>query len=118
MAFLVALGCQNFDSVGSFLDDDAVLELPFAGKGLTVKGRKEVLHFFQKTMARSVAAIEYKLEHAYRSHEAGAVVLEISTQGRTAAGLEYTNRLVAVFEFQHGKIVLFREYFNPAPLGG
>ncbi|MFT3966783.1 MAG: nuclear transport factor 2 family protein [Sphingobium sp.] len=116
MAFLTALGRLDFDAAGGFLADDVVLDLPFAGKGLAVRGREDVLHFLRKSMAGSAGAIEYRLDHAYPSPEAGAVVLEISTQGRTAAGRGYVNRLVAVFAFRGGKIALFREYFNPAPL--
>lgn len=116
LEFLTALGRSDFDAATSFLDEGVVLDLPYAGDGLIIRGRENVLQFFKKTMAGSVAQLEYKLERAYPSPEAGATVLEISTQGRTAAGREYTNRLVAVFEFRDGKIVLFREYFNPAKL--
>ena len=117
MDFLTALGRKDFDAAGLLLDDDAVFELPFAGDGLTVRGRQDIVQFFRKSMGGSIEAIEYRLDRAYPSPEAGAVVLEISTQGRAAGGRSYTNRLVAVFEFRRGKIALFREYFNPAPLG-
>ena len=117
MGFLAALGRLDFDAAGAMLDEEAVLELPFAGDGLTVRGRDTIVQFFRRTMAGSVGAIEYRLVRAYPSPAAGALVLEIATQGRTAAGRDYENRLVGVFEFRGGKIVLFREYFNPAPLG-
>jgi limonene-1,2-epoxide hydrolase len=117
MAFLGALGRLDFDAAGQFLEEDASLELPFAGEGLTVRGRQEILQFFRKSMGKSTAAIEYNLDRAYPSPEAGALVLEISTRARTATGRGYTNRLVAIFEFRGEKISLFREYFNPMPLG-
>ena len=116
MSFLAALGRHDFDAAGLFLDDDASLELPFAGEGLTVRGRQGILQFFRTSMARSTGEIEYSLERAYPSPEAGATVLEISTRARTAEGRPYTNRLIAIFEFRRGKISLFREYFNPLPL--
>jgi len=116
MTFLSALGRLDFDSAGSLLDESAVLDLPYAGEGMTVRGRAEILEFFRKTMGGSIAGIEYRLEHAYPSPEAGAVVIEITTQGRNAAGSEYTNRLVGIFKIRDGRIVLFREYFNPARL--
>jgi signal transduction histidine kinase len=53
---------------------------------------------------------------AYPSPEAGASVLEVCTRGRTAAGRDYTNWLVAIFEFRGGKIVLLRESINPLPV--
>lgn len=117
MAFLTALGRLNFDSAGLFLDDEAILGLPFAGKGMVVKGRKPVLNFFRKSMSASIESIQYRMDHAYLGRDADSVVMEITTQGRTKAGRDYTNRLVAVFEFRNGKILLFREYFNPIPLG-
>lgn len=116
MDFLAALGRQDFGTAGLFLDEDAVLDLPYAGEGLTVRGRDEILGFFRKSMAGSTAEVIYSLNRAYPSPEAGAVVLEVSTRARTAAGREYTNRLVTIFEIRRDKIVLFREYFNPTPL--
>jgi len=117
MDFLGAVGRLDFDAAGSLLDEDAVLELPYAGDGLIVRGRADILQFFRRSMGKSVAGIVYKLDRAYPSPEAGAIVLEISTQGRMATGREYTNRLVGIFVLRGGKIVLFREYFNSAKLG-
>lgn len=116
MDFLAALGSLDFDAAASLLDDDAVLDLPYVNDGLIVRGRANILQFFRRSMSKSVSGITYKLEQAYPSPKAGAVVLEISTQGRTAAGREYTNRLVGIFVFRDGKIVLFREYFNSAKI--
>jgi ketosteroid isomerase-like protein len=116
MAFLAALGRLDFDAVAASLDDQAVVELPFAGEGLRVTGREDVLRFFRKSMAGSVRGIEYELERVYPSPQAGALVLEISTHAQAASGRDYTNRLIVIFEFRGGKIALFREYFNPVPL--
>jgi ketosteroid isomerase-like protein len=117
MEFLASLGRLDFDAASAFLDENVVLDLPYANDGLVLRGRDGILRFLKKTMAGVVARIEYKMERAYPSPEAGAIVLEISTQGRTPAGREYTNRLVAIFEFRGGKIALFREYFNPVGMG-
>lgn len=116
MDFLTALGRLDFDAAALFLDEDAVLDLPYINNGLIVRGRADILQFFRQSMSKSVSGIVYKLDKAYPSQEAGASVLEISTQGRTATGLEYTNRLVGVFVFRDRKIVLFREYFNSAKI--
>ncbi len=116
MNFLGALGGLDFDAAASLLDEDAVLDLPYVNDGLILRGRADVLQFFRRSMSQSVAGIEYKLEQAYPSPEAGAIVLEISTQGRAATGRAYTNRLVGIFVFRDGKIALFREYFNSAKI--
>lgn len=117
MAFLAALGRHEFNGAGAMLDEEAVVELPYAGEGITLNGRAEAMAFFRRTMGQSAAHIEYRLDQAYPSRQAKALVLEISTQGRTQAGRDYTNRLVAVFRFRKGRIVLFREYFNPGRVG-
>lgn len=114
MDFLAALGRLDFDAVRSFLSDDAVIEFPYLGAGLTVRGRAEILQYLRQSMGPAISGIVYKLDHAYPSPEAGALVLEISTQGRTAGGREYTNRLVGVFVCRDGNIAHFREYFNSA----
>lgn len=113
MDFLAAMGRLDFDAVGSFLDNDAVIEFPYLGAGVTVRGRTEIVKYLRHSMGSAIAGITYNLDQAYPSQEAGALVLEISTQGRTAAGREYTNRLVGVFECRDGRIARFREYFNP-----
>jgi len=94
-----------------------VLDLPYVHTGLTLRGRADIINFFRRTMSNSVAGIVYNLDQAYPSPQAGALVLEISTQARTATGHDYTNRLVGIFKFRDGKILLFREYFNFAKLG-
>jgi plasmid stability protein len=117
MNFLGALGRLDFDAAALLLDDDAILELPYVNDGLIMRGRADIIQFFRRTMGKSVSGIVYRLEQAYPSPEAGAIVLEISTQGLTATGRQYTNRLVGVFVFRGGKIRLFREYFNSAKIG-
>jgi hypothetical protein len=67
-------------------------------------------------MSNTVAGIVYQLDPAYPSPEAGAIVLEISTQGRTASGLDDTNRLICIFVIRGGKIKRFRAYFNLATM--
>ena len=117
MNFLGALGRLDFDDAASLLDEDAVLDFPYVNDGLIVRGRADILQFFRQSMSKSVSGIVYRLEQAYPSPEAGAIVLEISTQGRTATRHEYPNRLVGIFVFRDGKIVLFREYFYSAKIG-
>jgi limonene-1,2-epoxide hydrolase len=116
MQFLKALGRLDFDAAAKFLNADAVLDLPYVNNGLIVHGREDILQFFRRSMSMSVASIDYRVDQVYPSSKAGSIALEISTQGRTAAGREYTNRLVGIFQFQDGKIVLFREYFNQAKI--
>lgn len=116
MNFLGSLGRLDFDAAAALLDEDAVLDLPYVNDGLIVRGKADIVQFFRRSMSQSVSGIVYKLDQAYPSPEAGAIVLEISTQGRTATGREYTNRLVGIFVFRDGKIVLFREYFNSAKI--
>lgn len=116
MAFLSALGQLDFERAGALLDDNVVLDLPFAGAGHVVTGRSQVVDFFRNTMSGKVARIAYQLDDAYPRRAPGATVLEVSTKVEGAHGGTTSNRFVAVFRFKHGKIVLFREYFNPAPI--
>jgi len=116
MAFLASLGQLDFEAASAYLAADAVLDLPYAGAGHIVTGAPQVIAFFQNTMIGKVARITYQLDHAYPSREPGVTVLEISTKVETALGETAFNRLVGIFRFHGEKIVLFREYFNPAPI--
>jgi limonene-1,2-epoxide hydrolase len=79
--------------------------------------KADILAFLRRSMSKSVAGIVYTLQRAYPDPKAGWTVLEISTRGRTASGHDYTNRLVGIFVYRSGRIVLFREYFNLAKIG-
>jgi ketosteroid isomerase-like protein len=113
MDFLTKLGRLDFDSAIALLHEDSVIDLPYAGAGITVKGRNDILAFLRKSMGAKGVRIDYRLEHAYPGKDENTVVLEISTNGASASGKVFTNRLVAIFRFRDGKIELFREYFNP-----
>lgn len=116
MDFLGKLGRLEFDDAVALLEENAEVDLPFAGAGMTVRGRGEINRFFRDSMGKGMAHIEYRLDAAYPSIDRDAVVLEISTAGASTSGRAFTNRLVAIFRFQNGRIVLFREYF--IPVGG
>ena len=116
MAFLQALGRLDFEGATAYLDEDAVLDLPYAGSGHVVRGRLHVMTFFRDTMIGKVSNITYQLDFAYASREPGVIALEVSTEVESALSGTAFNRLVAIFRFRLGKIVLFREYFNPVPI--
>jgi ketosteroid isomerase-like protein len=46
--------------------------------------------------------------------EPGHFVCEYSGRGTTAAGAPYNNTYCSIAEVRDGKVVLWREYFNPA----
>ncbi|CAN7482415.1 nuclear transport factor 2 family protein [Phenylobacterium sp. LjRoot225] len=118
MAFLASVGRLDFTGAETLLAEDAVLELPYAGAGHVVSGRSQVLNFFRQTMTGKVRHIEYRLDQAYTGRTPGVIALEVSTTVQTVPDGTAVNRLVAIFRFRQGKITLFREYFNPAPVSG
>jgi len=115
-SFLNALGQLDFDAAGEYLDREVVLELPFSGSGISVTGKANVLQFLQNAMKGSIRNITYVVTHKYMGDDHKSIALEISTAVEGVRG-NYTNRLVAVFDFRNGKISRFREYFGPAASG-
>lgn len=54
MNFLSALGRLDIDAA-AYLDEETVLDLPYAGEGMRLRGRANVMQFFERTMNRSVS---------------------------------------------------------------
>jgi ketosteroid isomerase-like protein len=52
----------------------------------------------------------------YPSPETNSIVAEAESEGQLTKGGTYSNQYVFIFKFVNGKIVLWKEYFNPLRL--
>jgi uncharacterized protein len=98
---------------------DAVIELPFSGPDLP--GRLEgqqAIREFSKRAAASPMRIEGMDETAiYQTDDPEVVIVELAAQVAVATtGQQISTTSVQVFRIRDGKILLFRDYFNPLGL--
>ncbi len=117
-AILALAGAMDIESLGAYLHDDVVMELPFAPAPLKrVHEGKAAVVEFQRRAATSFATFSMTVDGVHVSHggRGGVVVAEHRSVGTSATdGREYRNRYVTVFEFDDsGLVTRWTEYYDP-----
>jgi ketosteroid isomerase-like protein len=105
-----------------FVTEDSLYEFPFNEGGIVeeghfkrFKGLKELSAFFDAlttafTLDEGVRVSDRDISIA---NDGNTIFLECTGSGRLTTGRLYKNRYVMKFDFKDGKIIHFREYFNP-----
>ena len=110
---LVSAG--KFAEIEACIHDDIVVECPYQAfhSGPMARGRERFLRGLA-TVPMVFSTFKLNIHEMYDCPEQDTVVFEQTSMGRFAANGElYQNRYIMVFGFRDGKIVLWREYFNP-----
>jgi uncharacterized protein len=98
---------------------DSVIEAPFAGPALPgrISGQRAIRQMFARLVDSPIQIDELETTALYQTNDPEVVIVEITTKGRIAsAGQSFATSHIQVFRIRDGKIVLFRDYFNPAGL--
>lgn len=120
-----ALGDRLASPEGQGLDlfaEDILFEFPYAFEG--IPQRLEGRRAFADHLARVGSLLEFDHFELEAVHPAGdTVVVEFSCRGRGArTGTAYDQAYISVITLQDGKIVRYRDYWNPlvtlSALGG
>jgi hypothetical protein len=115
--WLEALHTLDIGAAVELLADDAVLEMPLAPPGLPerVEGKAAIRGFL--TDSQFFSKLEFHDVLVHRTSDPELVLVEYRSTGTfEATGSEYANRYALVFRAREGRIVLYREYFNPMAL--
>jgi len=114
-AYLALLQAQRWDEWIDLWADDAVLEFPFAhdSRQNVYRGKRDILEYMSATTGSIVVDSVTDLRvHPLLDPE--AVVVELQIAGRQIVnGSPYNQRYVTIFQYKDGKIVNYREYWNP-----
>jgi len=116
-----ALGDQIGDEADGFIDmfaDAGVLECPFAPPGALrrLAGRRAVAEYYERltTIQGSDGMVQRAV---YSVEDQGLVLLEYDGTVRNKRdGGTYRQRYLAIVAVADGRIILFREYWNPLPV--
>jgi uncharacterized protein len=95
---------------------DGVIELPFAGDGLPAKlsGQPAIREFSLRTEAAPMRIDDLREVAVHQTGDPEVVIVELdATVTLTSTGKRTAVRSIQVFRIRDGKIVLFRDYFNP-----
>jgi ketosteroid isomerase-like protein len=110
-----AVSDYDFDAIARLLHDDLVIECPFPAffQGPMRRGGAQVAAGFA-FIPMVFSRFELIVDEAYDCPGQDVAVLEMHSEGVFAAGgAPYQNRYVMIFGFREGKIVLWRECFDP-----
>jgi hypothetical protein len=113
-----ALGDRIDRNVSAFADmmaDHGVMEFPYAPSGFPVRldGRAAVIRHLEG-VAGLIAFDRMGEPTVHPSTDPNVVVIEFEGFGRgVATGEPYDQRYISVIRTENGRIVLYRDYWNP-----
>lgn len=108
---LEALGNLDFAKVASLLHDEASFETPYGGQ--SVHGKGAVLDMLSTAMPSFVRQMNFTLHALYPGADPDLLIAEYESEATLIDGGRYANRYINVLRVKDGKVLLFREYFNP-----
>ena len=108
----------DLDGYLELLSDDVEVEFPFAppGRPERLRGRESLRRYLEPLLARigydSITSLV-----VYETDVAGTIVAEMTIGLRLLeSGRTYSRRYVAVVRATDGRVVSYREYWNPLAL--
>jgi ketosteroid isomerase-like protein len=123
-----ALGARVDPKAANFRDlmsEDFVMEFPYARPGMQprIEGRAAVAAYLS-TVGDGIAVDSLADIVVHETTDTDVVILEFTGRGRALkTGEPYENRYISVIRTRHGRVVHWKDYWNPleglkARLGG
>ena len=112
--YLHGISQNNIDELSSIFHENAVMEFPYALRGLNdkINGLESILAYFQKIPFTWKLKKDCKIEiHFNKQDHIVAEYEGIESFKRT--GRVYNQQYVCLLKVKDGKIIHFKEYFNP-----
>lgn len=104
----------DFDAIPAHLHDELVIDIPFQGffQGPIKRGGAQIAAGF-RFIPQVFRTFRLTITEIYDCPAQDVVVFEQRSEGEFVTGAPYSNRYVMVFGFRDGKVVLWRECFDP-----
>ena len=113
-AALERIGELDIEAAVELLDADFVLELPYRADGGPSRMTGEDAFKFMRVLPKLFPRMRFHDVTLHRGATPGNVIAEYRSNGLTRDGRPYRNTYVSEFELREGRIVLWREYFDPS----
>ncbi len=110
---IAAMSALDIPTVLALLADEFVLELPFRSDGGPRRLHGENALAFVAGLAKLLSELNFTDVVVHGALPSGLIVAEYASNGLTRSGRGYLNRYVAFFAVTHGRIEVWREYFDP-----
>jgi ketosteroid isomerase-like protein len=107
---------QDTDGFADLFAPDGAIELPFAGPDLPARldGQQAIRDFSNRTAASPLQIDDLQTVALHHTSDPEVVIVELLSQVTLATtGRSLAVRSIQVFRIRDGKILLFRDHFNP-----
>ena len=107
---------QDTDGFVDLFAPDGAIELPFAGPDLPgrLDGQQAIRDFSSRAAASPLRIYDLQTVAVHHTSDPEVVIVELLSRVTSATtGRRLAVRSIQVFRIRDGKIVLFRDYFNP-----
>lgn len=108
-----AMGDLDIDAVFELLADEFVLELPFRADGGRRRMEGDDARAFMRALPKLLTEMPFHDVVVHGALPSGEIVAEYRSAGITKAGRDYSNTYVAFLTVADGRIVRWREFFDP-----
>jgi uncharacterized protein len=112
---------QDFDGFADLFAPDGVIEMPFAGPDLPARleGQQAIRDFSQRTAASPMRLEDLDALAVHHTSDPEVLIVELEARVRVAASERVVDtRSIQVFRIRDGKILHFRDYFDPSGVAG
>ena len=109
---LGAFEVLDFDRVSELIAEDTVFEFPYGGYP-PLEGRAAILEHLRTGMANFVKSMDFTIQAIHPAADPELVFAEYTSTAVRVDGGPYGNRYICMLRLRGGKIVLFREFYNP-----
>lgn len=116
-AFYAHLEAKDIPAFLDLFAEDAVQDMPYAPPGFParVEGKTEIAKLFAG-FPDATNGVAFPGLTIYPTDDPDRLIAEVGGEIEfKGADERYRQRYISIFEFEDGKIMLFREYFNPIP---
>ena len=113
-AALERIGDLDIEAALELVDADFVPELPYRADGGPSRMRGEDAAKFMRVLPKLFSRMRFSDVTLHQGVTPGHVIAEYRSDGLTHDGQPYRNTYISVFELRDGRIVLWREYFDPS----
>ncbi len=112
--FLRGLTSKNLETVMALWTDEGVMEFPFAPDGSSKRfvGKAAIAQTLSSAF-KVRTEMDFPEVKLYPMDNTNMAVVEFRGKMTLSSGQPYNNQYIALVEAKDGRLVLFREYFNP-----
>jgi len=114
--FLKRFSNMEFDRVGDLMSDDVIVEMPYSPNNAVCHGRDDCVSYLDRSVRSFVKKVNFTVTDTVFDYDRQAIMVDHDNNGVRTDGRLYRNRYIGIFHVSEGKVVRWRQFFNPSLL--